>query len=156
MCIRDSIENEASIQNLATGSYTVTLTHTFGCETIQNFQVEATPLPSMFLPTNQKICKGSEVTIQPTSLENFQGGIAYMWSTGSDNNQLIRTIEESEEFSVTVTDANGCTVTASTSITLVDPTITDWEPKIELCEGENTTLQTTVNNAQYELSLIHI
>lgn len=87
--------------DLPAGNYTVTVTDTNQCTAIGNYTItEDGPVPST--SGDQIFCSGDLATIMVD--QSFD---AYLWNTGSTS-QIIQ-VAEGGLYSVTVTDANGCT-----------------------------------------------
>lgn len=85
-----------------------------------------------------EVCEGGSVILTEV------GGDAASWSwdgpAGSDNNQswTINNFTASDEgfYTVTVTDANGCTATDEIELTVFDPMVSFTQTDIEMCVGE--------------------
>jgi len=93
---------------LNTTLYTVTVTDANGCSAIDDMTLTVNPLPVVSAGTDQTICIGSSANLQAT------GGVSYVWSpaTGlSDPNisNPVATPQDTITYTVTATDANGCT-----------------------------------------------
>ena len=107
-------ETTASLSNLYSGNYNVTLTDSSFCE---NRSVILLTQPSailaVLLPYNVK-CKGNN---DGSINLNVSGGVfpySFIWSNGALTEDISNLTVGS--YSVTITDANGCSATASTSI----------------------------------------
>ena len=134
--------NGATTQSIATsasGSFSVTVTDGNGCSATSAPSVvtvnalPATPSISAGGPTT--FCAGGSVTLTAPA------GYTYAWSNGA-NTQAV-TINNSGSYSVTVTDANGCSATSvATGVTVnTNPTaaITAGGPTT-FCAGGSVTL----------------
>ena len=104
------------INHLASGTYTVTVTNAAGCSITAGATVsQPAPLTATFTNTN--------VTCNGQSNGNINaivtGGLApyeYEWSNGAFNVVTLQSIT-SGLYSLTIVDANGCTISNSTSVT---------------------------------------
>ncbi len=105
--------NAATATNLAQGAYTVTVTDNGGCTAIHTVTIsEPTQITSTITPQDAT-CGNSNGTasITPTG---GTGPYTYMWSNTQTTQQITGLAAGS--YSVVVTDANGCTSTASTTL----------------------------------------
>lgn len=126
----NTLSTDSAIYVNSTGNYTVIVTDENGCENQVNSVVTAYSLPTPTL-VNEEICEGDNTVLN--------SGIftAYSWSTGETTQSL--TIEEAGTYSITVTDANGCHDSASSSVSvnsLPNPQITALD---SLCFNAGTT-----------------
>ncbi len=104
-----------SISGLAAGNYTVTVTDANGCARTASYTVtQPTALTASAIGTNVNCFEGSNgsATVIAT------GGTApysYLWSNGATTNSISGLA--ARNYTVTVTDANGCARTASYTVT---------------------------------------
>ena len=110
----------ASSSNLAAGSYTVTVKDANLCTTTKNFNITAStaPVPAVVYTRQTVSCFGGS---NGHATVNVAGGIApytYAWSGGVGSGN-VKTNLVAGNYSVTVTDAAGCT--AVTSVTINSP-----------------------------------
>ncbi len=121
-----------------TTTYVVTVTNTSGCEATDQIQVTVNPLPSAGASNDGDItCSDPTVLLTATP-----AGLTYAWSGGGTNQTKNVTIAGT--YTVTVTDGNGCTATASTTV-LDDstPPNADAGTDQSICIGESTLLIAT-------------
>lgn len=99
------------------------VTNTNGCGTAESNHITITvnPLPICTITGVFSLCEG-----QTTELCSPAGYTSYIWSTGAIVNCI--TVDTSGTYSVTVTDANGCTSTCSQLVS-----IQDLEPPVITC-----------------------
>jgi hypothetical protein len=105
-----------SITASTSGNFSVVVTNAAGCASgsvSQSVTVNANPSISITAGGATTFCQGSSVNLSATA------GSAYSWSTGA-NTQSI-TVSNSGNYSVTVTDANGCQGNANQNITVNPP-----------------------------------
>jgi trimeric autotransporter adhesin len=98
------------------GTYTVTVTGTLGCTGTSSVTVSAFPAPSVSVTSPTNFCNGSDLTLN-TSGGPFNN---YDWSAPGGNTPSL-TVSNTGTYTVTITDANGCTATASRSVTEFAP-----------------------------------
>jgi len=104
---------------LAAGTYTVTIVDANGCEATASVTLTDPPaLSGSAVPTPVSCTGGTDGTIDLTPAGGTPG-YTYTWSDG--NTMQDRTGMAAGNYSVTITDANGCT-------TLVEVTITEPQP----------------------------
>ena len=115
------------------GIISVTVTDAFGCTGETTFNVTENPNPVPTISGSTSFCTGSE-----TLLDAGGGYDLYEWSEGSFTQSIQ--VSTPGDYSVIVTDANGCTGT--TMVTVIEND--QLEPSIigdlDLCEGETSTL----------------
>lgn len=124
------------------GNFTVTVTSNAGCVGSASSSLVVNPLPTPSITGVTTICQGAV-----TSLDAGAGYSSYLWSNGSSA-QTINT-GLAGPVTVTVTDINGCSSPASTSINvnpLPTPVITGVN---EFCQGESGTLDAGVGFVSY-------
>ncbi|MCU0347000.1 MAG: hypothetical protein MUC59_08645, partial [Saprospiraceae bacterium] len=92
------------------GQYSVTATDVNGCNTVAAFTVTAGSLPPPQIQGSTTFCSGSS-----TLLSLSQGYPNILWSTGETTQQI--TVSTAGTYAVTVSDAGGCTGTASVTVT---------------------------------------
>ncbi|NML39617.1 DUF3494 domain-containing protein [Chitinophaga sp. G-6-1-13] len=113
------------------GTYTVTVTNAAGCTSTCSITV--TVAPTMCSITgNTSICQG-----QTTKLCAPEGCIKYLWSTGATTSCI--TVSTPGTYTVTTTNAAGCTSTCSTTVT-VAPTMCSITGNTTICQGQTTKL----------------
>ncbi len=109
----------ATISGLCPGSYSVTITDNNGATAAASTSILGSGSVTINLPATIDMCDtGSAACAYPS------GGAtpySYLWSDGSTWNCIVA--GASGTYTVTVTDANGCTATASTVVT-VHPALT--------------------------------
>lgn len=113
--------NSPLAQNLPGGSYSLTVSDVFGCQVVQAFTVGNIPGPTdMDVVVENSICQNfnGAITVSP------QGGTPpyqYNWSHNAFLNAPEATLLAAGAYSVTATDANGCSITATRTVVLEAP-----------------------------------
>jgi len=111
------IQTSAIASNLEPGSYTVTVTDDNGCVAMQSVTI-AEPDPLMVeIEAEDVSCNGAE---DGSAVANPEGGTTpytYHWDTSPPQTTQEITDLPPGSYTVTVTDANGCTATETTTIT---------------------------------------
>ena len=126
-------------QNLTNaGTYSHTLYTQNGCDSIITLTLTVRDLPVVAINGNTTICQGETATLVAT------GGTSYQWSAMGQGNSI--TVTEAGTYTVTATNAQGCSATASTYVTVNPlPNIT-ISGNTAVCQGNTTTL--VANGAQ--------
>jgi len=137
--------NVATAINLSPGTYTVTVTDANGC-TISGSSTIINPAAMTITATpNATVCVGGTVTITVTP----GGGsvpYTYNWSNAGPNapTQTVAPLVNTA-YTVTVTDVNGCTVSATISVTVnAALTVTPSLP-LTVCGGQSVNLTATAS-----------
>ncbi len=81
-------------------TYSITVTDVEGCEFSDAIDVMINPLPTVDLGDNQTVCDGETFTLDAGTFET------YLWNDGSEQQTLD--VTTTGDYSVEVTDANGC------------------------------------------------
>jgi len=124
----------------STTNYTVTVTNANGCVNTAPASVIVNPLPVVTV-NSPTICTGANAQL------NASGGTTYVWSpaTGLSNPNIANPVANptsTTNYTVTVTDANGCVNTAPASVTVNPlPVVTVNSPTI--CTGTSVQLSAT-------------
>jgi PKD repeat protein len=105
----------ASASNLAAGNYTVTITDANGCTTSSNTSITQPPAISLSTSVVAAQCNGSSDGSATATVGGGAGGFTYSWSPSGGNAATASNLAAGN-YTVTVTDANGCTSTAAAVI----------------------------------------
>jgi predicted transcriptional regulator len=121
----------------AVGSYTVQATNAAGCigtSSATAVVVNALPVASISNSGSNTICSGSSVNL------TANGGTTYAWNNGATTATIAA--NATGNYTVSVTNAAGCTSTASTAITVITPTVASISANgpTSFCTGQNVVL----------------
>ncbi len=111
-------------------TYTVTGTDANGCTNTATFAVTVNPPPTVTVSGSNIVCTGDSTTLTAS------GAVSYVWSTTATTNSITVTPSTSATYSVTGTDANGCTSVTTYSITVSPPPVANIAGSTSSCEGE--------------------
>ena len=117
----------SSISINQSGVYTVTATNTEGCSASTSTTVTVNPLPNVSISGNNSFCQSGSTTLTAS------GANTYLWSNDSTLESI--SVSDAGNYTVTGTDANGCTNTASQTVS-VNPTY-NIPLTHSICEGES-------------------
>lgn len=130
--------NTATLNDLSAGTYSVTVMDSGGCTATETITLtEPNELLLSLMPTNNICAEANDGTIN----SNVMGGtppFSYTWSTGATESDLENL--SSGNYSLTVTDANNCTVIASAVVTSSNGLTLTLETDNMNCAGETATL----------------
>jgi hypothetical protein len=130
------ITNGVPFTALTTTTYTVTGTGAFGCTGTATYTLVVNPLPvvSYTVSPNDSVCPNTSVTLSGT------GASSYVW-TGGINDGVAFNIPTTTTYTVTGTDINGCSATATATIWTSPGTLSYTAfPNDTVCEGTQITL----------------
>lgn len=127
-----------TITVLQPGVYTVTATDSKGCTVADIVIVSNYPTPDAGVTGDNTVCRGMTATLTAPS------GLGYNWSWGDVDTQSIEA--EPGDYTLTVTDAKGCTNTGSFSVSeLAPPIATLTSDKAKICKPETALLSVSTN-----------
>lgn len=110
----------------AAGTYTVTVTDNANCSATASVTLAVNGVPSILAGSNSPVCEGATMFLNSTpsggsgtySLFKWAGPDNYVASI-EDPAGTSTTLASAGTYTVTVTDSNGCTSTATTAVTIV-------------------------------------
>ncbi|MBL7784027.1 MAG: gliding motility-associated C-terminal domain-containing protein [Saprospiraceae bacterium] len=138
-------ETTAAATALQSGAYTLTVTGSGGCTGTANVSVTVPAVPQTTVNGGGTVCPGSTTTLSAGA-----GFVSYQWS----NAELVSSILVSNPttYTVTVTDNNGCTATASAVVANFPQPMVSINGSAEICAGSTTTLSASNGFASYQWS----
>ena len=110
-------------------------TATGACRTQANFEIKALPTATISAGSATTFCQGGNVVLTASA------GTSYLWSNGATTSSI--TVSTSGSYTVTVTNANGCSATSSATVVTVNalPTATITAGSATtFCQGGNVVL----------------
>jgi gliding motility-associated-like protein len=129
--------------NLSTpGAIGLTVTDAFGCVGATSVNVIEHPLVQPNITGNLSFCEG-----QQTVLDAGTGFVTYQWSNAAATRNI--TVNSGGNYSITVTDANGCVTNGSVSVIEFPVTAPQISGDLEFCAGENVVLTATPGYTSY-------
>lgn len=101
------------------------------------------PLPVVWLGNDTAVCTGETLLLDAVTT-----GATYRWSDNSTN--ATYNVANSGIYSVTVTDANGCTGSDSIAVNYdTQIPMVNLGPDLEVCDNKGTMLHATIRNGNY-------
>lgn len=101
------------------GTYTVTVTDAAACSSTSSVTFSVSPAPSVTISSNTPVCVGNDISLSSS------GGVSYIWSGPNSFNDVAQnptvspvTLASAGAYVVTVTDAFGCTASATENVTV--------------------------------------
>lgn len=116
-------------------TYTVTGTGVNGCTNTDQMTLTVAPLPTVDGGNDQTVCLGETVTL------NGSGAQTYTWTNAVDGTPFIPLT--SATYTVTGTDANGCTNTDDVAVTVNELPVVNAGTDQTVCAGETVILDAT-------------
>jgi hypothetical protein len=104
-----------SLEGVTAGSYSVTVTDNAGCTAYREFNLEQPETVSAEISHTDILCKGSSTGTAAVTVDGGAGPYTYSWTNGAGNSASATNLAAGS-YLVTVTDVNGCTVTAGVEI----------------------------------------
>lgn len=127
-----------SINNLAAGDYSITVTDNNGCKKSTNFSIlQPSELSISFSKVDVKCFGGNSGSIS-TNVSNGTAPYTYLWSNGATSSSIQNLTKGN--YSVTVTDNNGCKKNASISISEPSNLVLTTSKTDVKCNGDNSGL----------------
>ena len=103
------------LDNLVIGDYTVTVTDANNCTATETFTVEEPPLLNISATLQGISCNGADDGAISITVEGGTPPYSYEWSDGSTEEDLVGV--PAGTYTVIITDANGCIISATGTIT---------------------------------------
>ncbi len=114
---------------LTTTKYYVTVTGSGNCSSVDSVMVAVNPAPTASITGTNLICEGTSTTL------TANGGTSYLWSNASTTAGITVSPIVSTTYSVTITDANGCTASAAQLVTVNPAPTVSLGSFSDICEG---------------------
>ncbi len=119
-----------------TGTYALAVTSAFGCMASDTVDISVSALPEFEVSaTNTSLCIGDSVTLTATGTD-----LVFSWSHDVENGVTFAP-DETATYTVTATNADGCTAEQQITITVNEyPDVTAGASATEVCSGNMVTL----------------
>ncbi len=132
----------ATIPVTSGGNYQLSVTDVNGCQNTTAFSIQEIPLPTPSISGIPVFCPGASATL--TANAGYQN---YLWNNG----QTVATISAAttDDFSVTVTDAFGCTGSTTVQVAEYVTSVPVISGVLDFCTGIGTSLNAAGNFVNY-------
>lgn len=132
----NGLQPNNTLSNIPTGTYHVHVVDAAGCEGFFTIVVEEFPPLELSIAPLDISCFGGNDGMISTVVSGGAGGYSFLWSNGATS----ATIENlpAGNYSLTVTDENGCTAVAQASILEPPALFVDLEVTDAICHGDAT------------------
>ncbi len=134
-------ETTPTITVASAGIYGVTVTDSNGCTATDELELGVSDSLSPDITSSLEDCDGT------STLDAGPGFATYQWSTGSSSTNIV--IATNGLYTVTVSDANGCTGVATLDIILPEAPVVTIAGATAICEGDDTELVAPGSFVQY-------
>ena len=112
-----------------------------GCLSQASASISEFAVSPVDLGNDTTLCPGGSLLLQATGTGSF------LWQDGSSGSTFM--VNSAGDYSVQVTDANGCIASDAISVIYADPTAIDLGPDVTICEGEQIVLDASLPGATY-------
>lgn len=132
----------SGLNNVAAGNYTVTVYDASNCSVVSTVAV-AEPAGMSISSTHTNVdCHGNSSGSIATTVTGGAGGYSYLWSNGATSASVSNLA--ANNYSVTVTDANSCSLSNSISITEPSSIVLSETHKPYACSSNTGSIDLTV------------
>ncbi|KPK81241.1 MAG: hypothetical protein AMS27_15640, partial [Bacteroides sp. SM23_62_1] len=128
-----------NISGLTEGKYYISVTDSKSCNVNDSITLTydfELPTPVITFPDSNKICDGDTLELDAGS-----GYTEYLWST-TETSRKIK-VTETNTYTVTVTDANGCVNSDDETVTVHPVPSSDFMLEDSICDGEQNVITYT-------------
>lgn len=130
-------DNDTLAGNLAAGSYSVTVTDANGCTGTASITITQPAALNVSMSTTAANCFGENSGSAAANITGGSGPFTYAWSPSGGSNASAPSLTAGN-YTVLITDANGCTANASVAVTEPVAITTSMSSVPVFCAGGNT------------------
>ncbi len=131
-------EMTALISNLEEGIYALTITDVNGCTNTCSATIGSSTIPVCIATSTDTPCDGNEGTATGSATGGV-GPYTYSWSSGATTAMALQLVADT--YTLTVTDANGCTATCETTVSVIGTLDCNAISNAPVCIGEAIQLE---------------
>lgn len=138
-----STTSSITVSPSSTTTYFVTASTASGCTGTTSKTITVSSNLSASISGESSICSGKNTTLTVT------GSGTYLWSTGQVSTSISVSPASTSTYGVTVTNASGCTGSASHEITVLSTPNASISGLNIVCEGQSTNLTASGGNSYF-------
>lgn len=146
-----STTSQLDVSPGATRAYSVTVTDSNGCSSVNSATVIVNELPNVIVP-DQNICGGGSATLNAIG-SGGTPGYTYTWSTAETGPSITVSPGSTTSYTVTIEDSKGCQSSYTATVDVgYNPVVTVDDDTI--CETESTVLTANSTGGQAPLTYL--
>ena len=127
----------ASANLLIAGNYSCTITDQAGCTITQTFLLTEPPALSVSVSSTPSNCTNPDGSVSVVA-SGGNGTYSYAWSPGAYNTATVNAVSAGN-YSVTVTDQNGCSINSTVTVSNVNGVVASLVSQTNInCAGQST------------------
>ena len=123
---------DSAIFVTTSGIYTLTITNSFGCNSVDSVEAMFNPVPVFEIQGDTESCDGSTIYLSAAGAGN-----SYIWNTGNYNDSI--SVLTTGDYSVIVSE-NGCLGFDTVSVVFHPNPVVDLGSNFSFCEGTSAEL----------------
>jgi hypothetical protein len=135
--------NTANNNNLSAGTYSLTVTDANGCTNTTTVTISEPTALSASTSMTEVSCNGGNNGTASATATDGTAPYSYLWSNGNGTSSTTNLLAGT--YNVTVTDANGCTISISAIVTEPTSLTATTSTTNVLCNGGNGTVDVAAN-----------
>ncbi len=129
--------DDGNFTGIAPGNHQVVVTDANLCTSTVNFTIAASSPITLTLTPTDISCSGQDDGSILATASGGNGTLTYLWNDPNAQTSSTASNLEPNTYSVTVTDANGCTAIASETVSEDNPIVPVLNNTPVLCSGDN-------------------
>ena len=130
-----------TITGLTAGDYSVEIIDQLGNSVSAEFTIDEVAPIEIIMIEDKDVNIGylnESVILEPEIVTGGTGGYSYEWSTGETTRSIRVSPESITTFTLTVTDANGCSFSADITVNVIDVSCGNKGDKVQICHNGNS------------------